>query len=206
MKTSLLLLLAGALLPSLAQAQPSAQAPAQTSNSAGAALATGQPLPPDLLLNFSPAARNEALLLQSGTGNAAYLNQANPTSPGGRANLAAITQAGAGNVLAVQQTGAGNGVRFAQAGTANQATLRQTGTGNDLDGQLSGNYNQLSVAQTGTGNRYSTQLSGTQGRYQVEQLGTDNQLIQRENATTTQPGYSVRMAGTGIRLRIEQGR
>jgi hypothetical protein len=201
MQTFFPLLVAGLGWAQLASAQQPASQAATTEQRLAEDLGVDR-----LRTALLPAAetRTSAVLLQTGIGNAATIDQA---GQGTQPNQALVVQAGVANSLTLSQTGLGNQAAFGQTGNANQATLRQSGTGNIIDGQITGNDNTLNVQQQGRGNSYSTQLMGNQGRYTIEQIGSSNSLTQRETSTASPlPGYSVQQQGTGMHLTIEQGK
>ncbi|MVN75975.1 hypothetical protein GO988_06530 [Hymenobacter sp. HMF4947] len=175
-----------------------AQSPAQPD-------ATAQQLVESIGPDRLPAAttRNVLSLTQSGSGNAATLNQASYSL---QANQAYIVQVGAANLLDLEQVGNANRANYTQTGNANQSILSQTGNANALDGSLTGNQNAVTLRQQGSSNEITSEVAASNRQYNLSQIGNNNSITQRETTPTDQRGYSIEQRGNNMHITVEQGR
>ena len=177
-------------------------------------LTTGAPLP---TLN---TVQNVTGLLQTGTGNAARIDQQNlAATPNqayvaqiGEANVLNTVQFGSNNRLFVNQNGGGNNADYTQNGRNNATTITQNGFQNKVQGEatgtdflLDGDNNTMKITQLGDNNVVRGQVRENNRIYEIRQQGSNNTLTQIESSAQTPKGYTVEMRGQGINLTIEQG-
>ena len=216
-------LLYGALAMIAASAQAQQRAPSE-------AATAEQRLAEDLGLERLPRGtavptlgdiRNVATLLQTGSGNAARLDQQNPSTPinqayvvqVGTANVLGLTQTGSRNSAFVLQNGSGNRAGYTQDGQNNSTTITQNGSQNKIQGVqgeadllLEGNNNTMKITQKGDYNTVEGKIRENNRKYEITQYGSENKLIQVESTMQAPMGYNVEMRGRGINLTIEQGK
>jgi len=191
------------LLPTAARAQtrPAADAPS-TAQQLVEEIGLDR-LPGGLAIPRVKDARSLSVLEQTGDRNQATITQ---VSLGNGTNEALIVQAGAANIAFLNQFGTDNTTSLRLKGDGNIGKVDQRGSNNSFDGRIAGDNNKLDVYQDGHGNSSTLDVAGDSRKYPVVQIGDNNSLVQREAANSMAPkGYGVEMRGNGIRLTIEQG-
>ncbi len=142
---------------------------------------------------YLPSNGNSASINQIGNSNSAYINQVSSNSVSN------------GNVGLIYQYLQNNSASINQTGSNNKSYIGQKGIGNQASTTVNGNNNNTGILQLGDNNNASQDITGNSKGYLILQMGNNNTFSQI-GTNETISGYKIYQTGTGMNLKILNGR